>query len=189
MNQALDVLRWVVLAAVATTVAAGAAAMAVQRRVLNPFGRPARAIRDATDPFLKPIERRLLRSGGNPQNAPWWLIGAAIVGGILTITLAQWLLAQVSAALHAAQYGGRGVLWLLVDWTFGLLILALIVRVIGSWLGATRWTTWMRPFHWLTEWFLRPLRQVIPPFGPFDLSPLVAWLILMLLRSQVLGIL
>ncbi len=182
-------LRYAVFSAVAVLALGAAGAMAVQRRLLNPFGRPARAIRDFTDPLIKPIERRLLRSGGNPQNAPWWLIGGAILGGILLITGIGWIAGQVHALVFAASRGGRSLLWLLVDWTFALLMVALIIRVIGSWLGIGRWTWWMRPFHALTEWFLAPLRQFLPAFGPFDISPLVAWFLLSLLRALVLNIL
>ncbi len=92
-----------------------------------------------------------------------------------------------SSALAAPATGGaRPILALLIDWTFSLLMLALIVRVIGSWIGATRYTRWMRPFVALTEWFLGPLRSVLPAFGPFDFSPLVAWFLLSLLRSFIL---
>lgn len=187
--ETLQLLRYAVFGVVAAVVAGAGAALAVQRRAISPFGRPARVVRDLTDPFLKPIERRLLRAGGNPQNAPWWLIGIALIAGILSITMTEWLIRRLGALLFAVSAGGRGVAWLLVDWSFGILIVALIVRVVGSWLGATRWTPWMRPFHWLTEWFLAPLRRVIPPFGPFDLSPLVAWFLLIFLRSAVLRLL
>ncbi len=185
----MEGLRYLVLGAVGLTALAAAGAMAVQRRWLNPFGRPARAVRDLTDPMLKPIERRLLRGGGNPQNAPWWLMAVAIIGGILLLTVTQWLAAQIYALVSAAAHGGRSLLWLIVDWSFSLLMLALVVRVIGSWMGAGRYNRWMRPFYALTEWMLAPLRQVIPALGPFDVTPIVAWFLLILLRRAVLGIL
>ena len=39
----------------------------------------------------------------------------------------------------------------------------------------------------LTEWALRPLRRIIPPVGMFDLSFLVLFFVILLLRSAVLG--
>jgi YggT family protein len=185
----MTVVRYAVLALVGVAAGAALAAMAVQRRLVNPFGGPARAVRRATDPLLKPFERRLLRAGRNPQSAPWWLIGVAIAAGILVISLAQWLLGLFHAVGFAAAAGPRSLALLLVDLAFDLLMIALIVRVIGSWFGATRWTPWMRPFHLATEWMLGPLRRVLPPFGPFDLSPLVAWFLLMLLRPLILNLL
>ena len=39
----------------------------------------------------------------------------------------------------------------------------------------------------LTEWALRPLRRVIPPVGMFDLSFLVAFIVVELIVSNVLA--
>lgn len=178
MALAMLVLRYTVFALVALAALAALGVMAVQRRRINPFGQAARTIRRMTDPFLKPIERRVLRSGGNPQYAPWWMLVAAVLGGILTITAVEWMVGETRLLAAATQGGVRPLLRVLVDWTLALINIALIVRVVGSWLGADRFTPWMKPFYFLTEWFLAPLRQVLPRFGPLDVSPLVAWLVL-----------
>ena len=39
----------------------------------------------------------------------------------------------------------------------------------------------------LTEWALRPLRRVIPPIGMFDLSFMVLFFVILIVRSAVLG--
>jgi YggT family protein len=170
---------------VAALISLGAlGAMAVQRRSLNPFGRPARLIRRLTDPMLKPIERRMLRGGQNPQSAPWWLLGIAILGGIVVISTTEWVLREAAMARLAAEGGGMPSL--IVGWVFRLLQLALLVRVIGSWIGATRYTPWMKPFYAATEWMLAPLRRIIPAFGPLDLTPLVAWFLLGLLGQWLI---
>jgi YggT family protein len=182
----LSLLRYAVFAVAALAALAALGAMAVQRRVLNPFGAPARTLRRLTDPVIRPFERRLLRAGGNPQNAPWWLLGTAILGGILVITIVEWVIRQLYILVIAAGSGGRSLLYLLVDWTFSLLVLALFVRVVGSWFGVSPYRKWMRPFVALTEWFLAPLRRVLPTFGPFDISPFVAYFLLYIVRSVVL---
>jgi len=179
--------RYVVLAVAGVVALGGLAAMAVQTRWLNPFGWPARAVRRLTDPVLRPIERRILRAGGNPQSAPWWLVGLAVVGGILTITVVEWLAAQALTVQAAAGFGPRSLLRLVVNWAFNLVMIALIVRIIGSWIGASRYTRWMRPFVFLTEWLLAPLRRVVPPIGMFDITPLIAWFLLQLARPYVVG--
>ncbi len=189
MPQSLLVARYAVLAVVALAAAAAFAAMAVQHRLINPFGKPAQLVRRLTDPLLVPLERRLRRSGANPQSAPWWLLGIALVLGIVAISVAQWLLGMAAVLGSAVAAGPRSTLVLLVDLAFGVLTLALVIRVIGSWLGATRFTPWMRPFHIATEWLLAPIRRFLPPFGPMDLSPLLAWLLLTLLRPLVVGLL
>ena len=183
----LPLVRYAVFGLVALSALFALAAMAVQRRTLNPFGRPARLIRDLTDPFLKPIERRVLRSGGNPQSAPWWLVGIALVIGILTVTAANWLVEEAAVVADAASGGGRSLAAVIASGVFTVIQLALMIRVLGSWIGAGQYNKWMRPFYFLTEWFLAPLRRILPPLGPLDLSPLVAWLtIAYLIRPLVM---
>ncbi len=184
---ALLPLRYAVLAVAGVAALGALAAMAVQSRAINPFGRTARAIRRLTDPLLRPIERRIVRAGGNPQSAPWWLIGLAVFGGIAVVWAVEWLLGQVLSIEAAASFGGGSLLRLVVDWAFNIVLIALVVRILGSWVGAGPYTRWMRPFVVLTEWMLAPLRRVIPPFGPFDLTPLVAWIVLQVARGWVLG--
>src|SRR6185369_5382990 len=134
MLTAWVVFRYVVFGTVALVALGAFGAMAVQRRTLNPFGRLARVIRRVTDPALKPIERRLMRSGGNPQSAPWLMMAAGVLGGILLISGVEWVLGQAALIAAAAQGGTRTMVYVLVGWIFKILYLALIVRVIGSWL-------------------------------------------------------
>jgi YggT family protein len=72
---------------------------------------------------------------------------------------------------------------LIVTWVFGILQLALLVRVIASWFRLSEWKPWIRWAVVLTEPILRPLRRVIPPFGMIDVTPLVAWLALRIIES------
>src|SRR3989442_6793624 len=50
------------------------ASWVVRTRRLSPFGPVGRALRGATEPVLRPVERRLVRLGGNPVHAGWWLV-------------------------------------------------------------------------------------------------------------------
>jgi len=54
--------------------------------------------------------------------------------------------------------------------------------VIASWFGLFRYSRWIRPAYILTDWIVEPLRRVVPPLGTMDVSPLVAWLGLYLIR-------
>ena len=65
---------------------------AVQRRHIGAFGAWPRLIRRTSDPVLDPIERRLVRMGRNPQDAPLWLLGLVIVGGLLLMALVGWVI-------------------------------------------------------------------------------------------------
>ncbi len=42
----------------------------VRQRKVNAFGPIARFTRKVSDPLLKPLERRVIGFGGNPQDAP-----------------------------------------------------------------------------------------------------------------------
>lgn len=44
-------------------------------------------------------------------------------------------------------------------------------------------------FHQSTDWFLNIFRRIIPPLGMFDLSPIVAILVLYIVRGLVLNLL
>ena len=56
---------------------------AVRSRRLNPFGAWPRTVRRISEPLLLPLERRIIRAGGSPQDAPFWLLGIAVVGGLI----------------------------------------------------------------------------------------------------------
>ena len=158
---------------------------AVRSRRLNPFGAWPRLVRRISDPVLHPLERRIVRAGGSPQDAPFWLFGIALIGGLLLITLVRWLIRSAYEMSMLAAAEPRDWLIAIVSWVFSILMIALLVRVIGSWLGVSAYSRWMRPFVILTDWLLEPLRRVLPPFGPLDLSPMVAYFLLWIARQAV----
>jgi YggT family protein len=161
----------------------------VRSKRLQPFGAWPRLVRRISDPVLHPIERRLLRAGGNPQDGPLWLIGGVIVGGLVLMALSRWVMRFALDLAYVAGAGPRALLYQLVNSAFGVLNIALLVRVFSSWFGVSEYAKWMRPFVWLTDWLLEPIRRRMPPMGAFDLSPIVAYLVLMVLRWAVLRIL
>lgn len=155
----------------------------VRTRRINPFHPIARTFRQAVQPLLVPIEQRVVRAGGLPSNAPWLALIAVVVSGILLIVLLGFIRNQLLYATMAGAAGPRGLYVLIVTWVFGILQLALLVRVIASWFRLSEWKPWIRWAVVLTEPILRPLRRVIPPFGMIDVTPLVAWLALRIIES------
>jgi YggT family protein len=160
---------------------------AVRTRRLNPFGPTARFFRRAIDPLMVPIERRVIRAGGRPSSAPLWALGGVVVGGLLLIALIDLLTRQLAFAATAFSLGPRGVLVLVIGWTFALLRIALIVRVVSSWVRVSPFSRWVRWSYGLTEWMLAPLRRVIPLLGGIDVTPIVAYILLGLLEGLVAG--
>jgi YggT family protein len=162
----------------------------VRTRRLSPFSAIARFFRSAVDPLLLPIERRVVRAGGLPSSAPWWALGLVVVGGIVLIEVLGYARAMVAEFAGASAIGASGIALVLVRWTFLLLEIALIVRVIASWLALSRYSRWVRWAFGLTEWMLRPIRRIVPPVAMFDLSPLIAWVLLSyILQPFVLSLL
>ena len=162
----------------------------VRTRRVSPFGAVARFFRQVVDPLILPVEHRVVRAGGLPSSAPWWALVVVVLGGLVLLALLEFIRGQVAFAAAAGGAGARGVLVVLITWTFGILQLALIVRVIATWVRVSEFSRWVRWTVPLTEWMLRPLRKLIPPLaGTIDLSPLVAWLLLALVERLLLGML
>jgi YggT family protein len=158
----------------------------VRTRRINPFSAIARFFRRFVDPLMAPVERRLLRAGGQPSAAPWWTLVVIVVGGLLLVTLLNFLTRFFADFAFGVTSPGRfGVM--LVSWVFSLLRIALIVRVVSTWFQISPYSKWIRWSYLLTEWMLAPLRRIIPMFGPVDVTPIVAFLLLSLLQG-VLGI-
>lgn len=178
------------IAALGLAVLALAAALldhAVRTRRLNPFSRAGRVSRRVVDPMLAPFEKRLLLRGRPADSAAWWMLGAVVVGGLLLIALLDFVRDEAVRTAAAAHAGPRGILVLVVSWSFAVLQLALLVRVVSSWFNVNPFSRGMRLVHALTEWMLKPLRQLIPPIGGMiDLSPLIAYFLLGLLEAMVL---
>jgi YggT family protein len=185
LNSLLYVLRPMVFGAGVLAGIGAVASWAVRTRRISPFSGGARFIRERVDPVLiAPMERKLLRAGGTPYAAPWWALAAVVVGGLLLISGIQFLRDQLVMMAFASQ-SGAGLLMLAVKWTFSVLRIALFARVISSWVGGGPYSKWWRWSYVLTEWFLAPLRNVIPTIGMIDISVLVAYFGLGILESVI----
>ena len=72
-----------------------------------------------------------------------------------------------------------------VDVFFTLLSLAVLARVLLSWVRVSPYHPAVEFLYRITEPILAPLRRIIPPLGMVDLSPVIA-LILLQIIGQVL---
>src|SRR6266545_4443554 len=165
MPEAQALLRYSVFAAFAASVLLATASWLVRTRRVSPFGVLGRALRAASDPVVRPVERRLVRLGGNPVHAGWWLAVLVAAGGVALIVLVEWLVR-----------------------TARLTFVALVLRVVASWFGFFRYARWMRPVYALTDWLVEPIRRLLPPMGALDWSPLAAWLALWILKQLLLSV-
>ncbi len=182
-------LRYAVLGLVVLAAIIALGSWLVRTRRVSPFGMLGRTLRSTTDPIIRPVERRLVRMGGNPTHAGGWLVVLTAVAGILLLSLAGWLVGTFETARATASGGPRGTVILIVDLAYRILFAALIVRVIASWFGMFRYSKWIRPFYILTDWIVEPIRRIVPALGAIDVSPLVAMIVLSVARQILLSML
>jgi len=145
-------------------------------------------LRAGSELLIRPVETRLVRAGGNPVHAAWWLVVGVAVVGVLLLSLLNWLIPALYGAGAAVAGGPRAVLNLLIGAAVKLIWAALFVRVVASWFGVFRYTPWMRPFYLLTDWIVQPIRRLLPPTAGLDWSPLAALAVLWVLEQVLLAI-
>jgi YggT family protein len=114
-------------------------------------------------------EGRVPRQSRRPPRKIWW-----------------WIFLSVLSLFLAAA--GTGFQPDFLDWLGGFVayfcrILALIIfiRVLLSWFRVSPYSWLVVILHDLSEPVIQPFRRVIPSFGGFDFSPLVAMLALYLI--------
>ena len=153
---------------------------------LNPFAWASRTIHRLTDSFVIPVRGRLRNVGADPKFAPLVVILVAIVLGFFLAWLAQTIVVTIWGVIDSTL---RGAIITLVGWViYGLLSLYLLLismRVVFGWAQVSYSNRVMRFLINATEPLLGPLRRMIPPLGMFDLSPLVAGLLIWFLLSAV----
>src|SRR2546426_7797794 len=124
-------LRYLVFAAFAASVLVASASWLVRTRRISPFGPLGRALRSASDPVIRPVETRLVRAGGNPAHAGWWLVVAVATAGVLLVTLWNWLVETAFGVAAAFSAGPRAAFALAVVVAYKIIVVALVVRVLG----------------------------------------------------------
>lgn len=155
---------------------------------VNPFTWPAMTARRLSDPFIDPVKRGMRNVGVQPKYAPlitillvilvgWFAL--QLVSGVLNTVAGVLLAAKASAIIAVVGYVLYGLLAL-----YGLLI---FMRIIFSWGSISHSNRVMHLLVNITDPLLVPLRRMIPPVGMFDISPIVAFIIVWLLQAAVQG--
>lgn len=162
---------------------------AVRTRRVNAFGSLARFARSKIDPVISPIERRVVSAGGNPASAPLWALAAVVIGGILLISLLDFIRGELLMVVFATQGGPAGIFRLIVSWAFDFVRIALLARVVSSWLPISPYSKWIHWSYVVSEPILRPLRQIIPSLGMIDITPIIAYFLIGLIQGAALRLL
>lgn len=79
-------------------------------------------------------------------------------------------------------------LYRLIGFVFWILNLAILLRVLLSWIRPDPRNPLVQLLYQITEPILAPLRRYIPPFGGLDITPMVALLLLELLHRLLIDL-
>lgn len=179
---------WVLIIAIVTMIVLMVLRLIANQLDLNPFSWSSLTIRRLTDPFIAPARRALMRYGVDPKYAPLVMILLTILLGWFTLTLIHGL-ANTIAGLIFGLTSGR-IVALLGYVIYGLVsvyIMLVFVRIILAYTTLDYRNRVMRFLMNVTEPLLGPLRRIVPTVGMFDISPLVAFIILWILQVAIAG--
>jgi len=75
-----------------------------------------------------------------------------------------------------------------IDLVFTLLSVAILARVLLSWIRVSPYHPAVEFLYRITEPILAPLRRIIPPFGMVDISPIIAMLLLQIIQQVLVAV-
>jgi YggT family protein len=181
-------IQYAVTAVIVAVIALMLVRLALNYADLNPFSRPVITVRHLTDPFVNPVRRALLGFSIQPNVAPLVVILIAILLGWFALQLAESVLTTIAGMLQSAQRGAFiAVIGYLLYGLLDLYALLIFIRIIFSWGNVSYANRLMRFLVNATDPLLVPLRRMIPPLGMFDLSPIVAFILIWLFKAAIAG--
>ncbi|HKP39359.1 MAG TPA: YggT family protein, partial [Pyrinomonadaceae bacterium] len=192
----MEVLRtidWFIFSAVAAIILA-AVVLILLRSLFkyidkNPFTWSAITVKRMTDPVILPIRRLLVAMRVDPIIAPIIAIVLFILVGFFVVQITNGFLNTIAGFMFAGASGkpnaSVAILGYVLYALIGLYELMIFARIVGTWFAASYANPWMRLLTRTTEPMLAPLRRLVPRAGMFDISPMVAFLILWLLQQVV----
>jgi YggT family protein len=155
---------------------------------LNPFGFVSITLRRLTEPLIAPIKRILINLSVDSKYAPLVTILIAILLGWFVLQLVANVANTIAGVLLSSQ---RAALAPLVGYVlYGMLAfysLLIFIRIIFSWVMVSYSNRVMRFLVNTTEHLMGPLRRIVPPVGRFDISPIVAFIIIWIFQAAVAG--
>src|ERR1043165_2548954 len=156
---------------------------------VNPFTWKAITVKRLTDPIVLPVRGMLVAMRVDPIVAPVIVIVVFILIGFFVIQLTNGFLNTIAGILTAASSGRPNALTAILGYVLyalvGLYELMIFARIIGTWFVAGYGNRWMRFLFRTTEPLLAPLRRMIPLVGMFDVSAIIAFVILWVLQSVI----
>ena len=157
----------------------------------NPFNWSVRTVGRLTDPVIHSVRRLLIGFRIEPSVAPFIAVVLIIVFAVFAVMLAENILNTVAGIIYVLSRPWAGAPAAITGYILfgflGLYTLMIFLRILFSYLTTGYPNRWVRLLFRSTEPLLAPLRRVIPTVGMFDISPIVAFVILYLLQFVVAG--
>ena len=179
---------WALITAIVAVIVLLVLRLIANQLDLNPFTWSSRTIRRLTDPIIGPVRRAITGAGVDQKFAPLVTILLTVLIGWLALQLVTSIANTVAGVVLsvAAQAFIPAIGYVL----YGLLSfysLLIFIRIIFS-LGRVSYSNrLMRLLTNATEPLLGPLRRIVPRVGMFDISPIVAFIIVWLFQAAVAG--
>lgn len=177
---------WLVIAATVAVIVLVLLRFIANQADLNPFGWSSITIRRLTEPFLGPLRRALIGFRVDPKFAPLIAILLVIVLGWFGLQLVATVINTAAGiVVSLGRHAVVPIIGYLLYGLVGLYILMIFIRIIFSWSMVTYSNRVMRFLVNSTEPMLGPLRRRVPLVGAFDISPIVAFVILWVVQAAI----
>ncbi len=181
-------LNWALITAIVTVIVLMVLRLIANQLDLNPFSWSARTIRRLTDPLINPVRRGLSRLGVDPKYAPLVAVLLAILVGWFALQLVSSIANTLAGVLFSVEAGTPiATIGYVLYGLVSFYILLIFIRIIFSYGMFNYRNAAMRFMINATDPMLLPLRRIVPMAGAFDISPLVAFIILWLVQAAIAG--
>jgi len=155
---------------------------------LNPFSKTSLSIRRLTDPIIGPVRRALMGFGVDPKYAPLVAILITVLLGWFSLQLVTSIVYTIAGVmLSLSKHAVVPIIGYVLYGMLSFYSLLIFIRIIFSWVMVSYSNRLMRFLVNATEPLLGPLRRIVPPVGAFDISPIVAFIIVWLFQSAIAG--
>ncbi|MDQ2976776.1 MAG: YggT family protein [Acidobacteriota bacterium] len=179
---------WAVISVIVAVIILMLLRLLANQADLNPFGWSSLTIRRLTDPLISPVRRALMGFGVDPKYAPLVTILLTVLLGWFALQLVSSIANTLAGIIFSLrEHAVVPVVGYVLYGLLGFYTLLIFIRIIFSWGMVSYSNRVMRFLVNATEPMLGPLRRVVPPLGTFDISPIVAFIILWLFQSAIAG--
>ena len=188
ISRTLLFISWAIQAVIVVVILLMILRMIADAMDLNPFAWASRTLHRLTDAFVVPVRGAFRQVGVDPKFAPLAVILISVLLGFFLMQLVSTIAMTVEGVISSAINGAIvSVIGFVLYGLISIYILLIFMRIIFSWGMVSYGNRLMRFLVDTTEPLLGPLRRMIPPLGRFDISPIVAFLILWLFQAAIAG--